>query len=306
MTTKMDDLADAAVENAEADVAGVEAPDFAAVLARAQSIRAEAAAADPTTRLDDEVVLRPFVVAAIAQAEADVAVMMLHGPPEEPARPSGWWKWIVGLGAVVAVAAAAVLATVPLGWSVEAHDVDAEGSQAVSAVEAAGREVEPFQTKQPPPPSPRKVDRAPAPEEEVVLEPTPKPEPAPAPASIDERLRKLDALAAKQLGEGQTEAADRTLAQIIEIGGKRRLVELAFGDRFTIAHRRGDSKRQVALWQAYLRPVPKGKLADDARAGLCRHAVQKRRAGCWREYLRDFPRGAYSELARREAGSDAP
>ena len=84
------------------------------------------------------------------------------------------------------------------------------------------------------------------------------------------------------------------------------MVELAFGDRFTIAHRNGDASKQVVLWQAYLRRFPKGRLADDARAGLCRHAAQSRRDRCWSEYLRDFPGGAYAEQARREAGSHAP
>jgi hypothetical protein len=300
----MDDLSDAAVETAEADVARVDAPDFATVLARAQGIRAEASEAVPVR--EDEVVLRPFVVAAIAEAEADVATMVLHGPPGEPHVRSGRWKWVVGIGAVAIAAAAALVVMLPNGWSPQRDTSGGEASQAVSAVEAAGADAEPFETKQP---APRPVERArperPAiPEEEVVVEPAPPP--APKHASVDAKLRQLDALAAKQLGDGQVDAADRTLEQLIEIGGRRRLVELAFGDRFTIAHRRGDARRQVALWQAYLRRFPHGRLADDARAGICRHAPEKRRDACWREYLRDFPGGAYSDLARREAGPGAP
>ena len=301
MTTRMDDLSDAAVETAESDVERVQAPDFAAVLARAQDLRAEV---EPPPRLDDEAVLEPFVIAAIARAEGDVAVMMLHGPPEEPARRSSRWRWVGGLGGIMLAAAVAAFVMLPDGWRMQARDESADGSQAVSAVEAAGAEAEPFHTKEPPPP--KKIARPeperPVPEEEVAIVAPEKP----APISIDDEVKRLDALAAQQLGDGRIDAADRTLQQLIEVGGRRRLVELAFGDRFTIAHRKGDANKQVVLWQAYLRRFPKGRLADDARAGLCRHAPQNRRDRCWSDYLRDFPGGAYAEQARREAGSHAP
>ena len=108
----------------------------------------------------------------------------------------------------------------------------------------------------------------------------------------------------REYGVGQSRGTlPVQLAGNLRRGG---LVELAFGDRFTIAHRRGNAKQQVSLWKSYLRRFPTGRLADDARAGLCRHAPPPRRAGCWREYLRDFPGGAYSEQARREAGPGAP
>jgi hypothetical protein len=304
VTTRMDDLSDAAVETAESDVDRVQAPDFAAVLARAQGIRAELG---PLPRVEDDVVLKPFVIAAIAQAEGDIAVMMLHGPPEEPARRSSRWRWAVGIGATMLAAAVALFVMLPDGWRMQARDESADGSQAVSAVEAEGTEAEPFHTKEPPPPK-KKIARpepapapAPAPEEEIAPEP-----PKPTMESIDAKVKRLDALAAEQLGDGKTDAADRTLQELIEIGGRRRLVELAFGDRFTIAHRNGDASKQVALWRAYLRRFPKGRLADDARAGLCRHAAQNRRDVCWTDYLRDFPGGAYAEQARREAGSHVP
>ena len=94
-------------------------------------------------------------------------------------------------------------------------------------------------------------------------------------------------------------SADELFARLIAIGGRHPLVELAFGDRFTIAHQRGIIGQQTKLWRAYLGKFPHGRFADDARAGLCRHAAAKDEASCWTDYLADFPKGAYRGLAAR-------
>lgn len=116
-------------------------------------------------------------------------------------------------------------------------------------------------------------------------------------------LDELDARAQQQLGEGDREAARATLENIVRKAGKSSMAQLAYGDLFTLAHARGDTKEQKALWKAYLRKFPSGRFADDARAGLCRHASEDAVDGCWADYLADFPKGAYRGQAHRALGS---
>jgi outer membrane biosynthesis protein TonB len=270
-------------------------------------------------------VLQPFVTAARAAAEADVAAA---APPParrtERRRSVVRWRPLVPFVAALLVAAVVLLVIAP-DRRPEAPAQQPSPSQAASSLDDA-RPAAQFETRQPSPPRTRTPSPLPVrPEDEVIeIEPEPAPEarppsrPKPTPESkpppaveeqaepLADRLARLDALAQKQLGDGKVDAADRTLAELIKLGGKRRLVELAYGDRFTLAHRRGDTAKQVSLWSAYLRRFPSGRLADDARAGLCRHTARGRRDGCWRAYLRDFPRGAYSEQAHRELAAGGP
>jgi hypothetical protein len=125
--------------------------------------------------------------------------------------------------------------------------------------------------------------------------------------SRSDRLDELDRQAQRLLASGRLDAAERTLAELVRVGGDERLVEAAFGDRFTIAHREGARARQRRLWAAYLERFPRGRFADDARAGLCRSAAETASQQCWSAYVRDFPRGTYRERAERAlARSDPP
>ena len=47
------------------------------------------------------------------------------------------------------------------------------------------------------------------------------------------------------------------------------------------------------------------RVADDARAGLCRHASADQ-VGCWEDYLDDFPEGVHTRAARKALGLDKP
>lgn len=327
--TGLDELSDAAVVDAETDDNALRPPPFAGVVARAY--RLDPAAVTPTDvhaastlppgaptpaaageGPTDEAWLRRFVVASQREAEADIVGRIQRGPP--PLRvPSRFpWRWAV-VGGAIAAAALVVLAVLrPGGLGLRRGSEQEPPSQAASSVERSADSGQaelraPVRRRSPAPapepPVPEAEDEAEAETSDEPEVPPPAPEREPERSGLAERLQQLDAQAQQQLARGDLAGADRTLERLIRVGGRHRLVELAYGDRFTIAHRRRDSGRQVSLWRAYLRRFPGGRLADDARAGLCRHADADRRPSCWRDYLRDFPRGAYSSLARREASA---
>lgn len=114
------------------------------------------------------------------------------------------------------------------------------------------------------------------------------------------RLRELDEQAQAHWKAGRLDRAQAALEQIVRLGGRTRWAELAFGDLFTLAHQAGDSARESRLWRRYLARFPRGRFADDVRAGQCRRAPAARRASCWTHYLADFPRGAHQRDARAQ------
>jgi hypothetical protein len=154
----------------------------------------------------------------------------------------------------------------------------------------------------------------PAPLEEVVADATPrratkakKPRETAAPVpSLSERLAALDAAANAALDERRLDEAAEKFEQVTQLGGTSRLADLAFGELFHIAHRRGDTNGQLALWNRYLARFPEGRFADDARAGLCRRASAATKDECWREYLDDFPKGSYVRQAEQHLAGQVP
>jgi hypothetical protein len=119
--------------------------------------------------------------------------------------------------------------------------------------------------------------------------------------SLAERLAALDGEAHAAWKANDFSTAEAKFEALIELAGTSRLADLAYGDLFTLARRRGDARREVALWKTYLRVFPEGRFADDAQAGLCRRDASDR-AACWRAYLEAFPEGSYRTQAEREAG----
>ncbi|MBX7081365.1 MAG: hypothetical protein K1X88_19345 [Nannocystaceae bacterium] len=125
---------------------------------------------------------------------------------------------------------------------------------------------------------------------------------APPEPSLSERLAALDEAAHAAWKAGDLAAAEAKFEALIDLAGTSRLADLAYGDLFTLARRRGDSDREAALWRAYLERFAHGRFADDARAGLCRRASGEAQRSCWREYLEDMPQGSYRDRALRELG----
>lgn len=100
---------------------------------------------------------------------------------------------------------------------------------------------------------------------------------------------------------GDLAGAERRFEKVVGLGGRSMLSELAWGDLFAIARQLGDEGRRVKHWGNYLRRFPRGRYADDARAGLCRLAATPSR--CWRSYLEDFPHGSYRAEAKGQIGA---
>ncbi len=118
--------------------------------------------------------------------------------------------------------------------------------------------------------------------------------------SLVDQLAQLDRAAQDAWRVGDLPEAERLFARITVIGHRERVVELAYGDLFTLARQRGSSWREVVLWREYLVRFPNGQFSDDARAGLCRRASAEARADCWSRYLERAPRGAHRAQAERE------
>lgn len=303
-------------------------PDFAAVLARAKGLTGDDAAifvADDDER-DDPVVdirMRARVVthdggldALVSDARASVERMVegrrMRAIPAMPVprgpQRSAWRRPAVILTGTLGLAAAAILAfsairgpqpaelaepSAPLD---QAFRLAAEGTDSGMAID----EGEPVAT--PPRPAP------------PVVSPPVTPPPLPAPAEIDpsvvrhaspraaaDRLRDLSDAARARWQAGDRTGAEALFVEVTRNGGRSALAELAWGDLFALADQLGDRGRLAKRWTAYLAKFPRGRYADDARAGLCRGA--KDRVGCWRAYLEDFPRGSYRNEAATAMGT---
>jgi hypothetical protein len=123
------------------------------------------------------------------------------------------------------------------------------------------------------------------------------------PTNMADRLADLDARARAAWKSGDLATAQQTFGKLVRIGGRRDIVELAFGDLFSVARQRGDATSLRRYWRAYAARFPDGHYTDDARAGLCRTSSGDRKLRCWRDYLRDRPAGTYRRDA--EAAIDA-
>ncbi|MCA9662706.1 MAG: hypothetical protein KC486_30480 [Myxococcales bacterium] len=109
----------------------------------------------------------------------------------------------------------------------------------------------------------------------------------------ESELEALDRQAQAAWRRGDLGEAERLLAALTERGGTSGHAELAFGDLFTLAHQRGRPAAQARYWRSYLRVFPRGRFADDARAGLCRQREGTAAATCWRRYLVRHPQGSH-------------
>lgn len=292
-------------------------------LAQADALAVEAAGAEARGPADDEAVVDAWLhdVRAAVERKVDArreqALPRLSGPP---ARRGVWWL----VGAAVAAAALLVvgvgqvvrMVADPVEPAEQAlHMNDGTGATGTAdAVEPRPHELA----------TPRRtsVDERPRLEQAVVPEAVEttvsEPEPvAETEADVDttpprtsasrserdrDRFAALAEAAQAHWRAGRRAEAQRLFAKIVAEAGRARAAEMAYADLFTLASQSADVAAQRQWWKSYLRRFPRGRFADDARAGLCREATAGARAACWQAYLDDFPHGSFRGEARVALG----
>jgi len=286
-------------------------PDFSAVLARAHELAPERIPADVGVadsavidiRSNDrgsvqhEAALDGLFADVRAAVLRRVADRRMHSIPAlpVPVRRRTASRWI----AVASLAAAALaLAIGGYRWVEHAREDQAAPADQAFLIETPEQdtgdvvEVLPAPLPVVPRPGPT-TGLAPAPLERVVATPT-----AESPRNVVRRAAGLDADHLRALADeahalwrkGDLRGAESRFLTITRKGGRSVQAELAWADLFALARQMGDDSRRLSRWKAYLGAFPRGRFADDARAGLCR---AKPDAACWRAYLRDVPKGSY-------------
>lgn len=317
------------------------APDFAAVVARAheldpkavpESAVVEAGSLAPVVELHEAEVepaldeaLEGLLADARELAELDVARRSLAGPPEWGAVAAGASgasdgprPRSTGIAMVVALAAVLIGAIVIGPLLVETFvagvrvDVgNRSGAEYLESVDEGARAVRPKLERTSPRHEPKRAithDSEGADsklEQAVVQADGDRPRPRPRKPALADRVAELDAEAQARWAAGDLDGARDRFEQIVRIGKRGRYADLAYGDLFTLARQRQDAAGERALWQAYLKDFPRGRFADDARAGLCRRASDGEETACWTAYLDDFPAGVHRRAAQRALGLEA-
>ncbi len=216
---------------------------------------------------------------------------------------------VSAIGAV-GLAAAAVVAFAVMQWSSSAdraqHSAPLDQAVRIDATDEAARQATyeigvPGATRPAPPatapqPSPAATPAMPQPSPAVGSAPRPR---VAAPHSDADLLRGLSDEARALWRAGDRVAAEAKFLQVTAAGGRSALAELAWGDLFALANQLGDDARRTKRWRAYVAKFPRGRYADDARAGLCRASSTP--SECWAKYLLDFPKGSYGTEARAAA-----
>lgn len=322
------DCVDGLIEDARAALGRARAavpPDFAAVIARAAALAGQDSAPIVLTTEDDEdegvvvdIRTRPRVPTAdgldglVADARAAVERMvegtgMRAIPPMPRVRPRRRLAAVVGAFGLCAAAAAVAFAVLqwpePARLAEDATPLD-QSMRVDATSEVPGTAVEQA--------VPRRAPAAEATPELILEVPVTSPEIAtPVPETGRPTVRRVDAEALRALSDearalwrsGDRSGAEAKFLEVTRIGGRTPLAELAWGDLFALARQMGDDGRLAKRWKGYVARFPRGRYADDARAGLCRTSAK---AGpCWAGYLRDFPRGSYraeASLAVPEGG----
>lgn len=304
------------------DEVSEEALEQARALAEVLPMRASVSEPGP---VDGE--LGSFLAEVVAQREQVAAERRLAPIPATPGLQSSRRGGRV-LGVALAMAAAVALA-VGIGSLVRTagqSERDGTVDQAVHQeskddASASAPHRKPLSSRADASPSPNLEPRPPPvddAEEEGDVEP---PEETSGPESVptsgenqrkasqrtkDERMRQLDAEAQARWRAGDLAGAEAKFRELIRVAPSRRWRELAYGDLFALARQAHGPEREVALWREYLQKYPRGRHADDARAGLCRRTSPgERRNACWTDYLSDFPRGAHRGNAERSLGSSS-
>jgi hypothetical protein len=202
--------------------------------------------------------------------------------------------------------AALFVAALSLGWGLTADTLERADLDDYAGANQVADEGEWSEARidDTPRPEPRPRTQGPA---TPVLAAVPPP-PAPAKArvaprpSVGDRLVAIDARGRDAWKRGELAAAEAAFTELVRVGGRRPIVDIAYGDLFELARQRRDPAKEARLWRAYLKRFPHGRYADEARAGVCRRAQGDAARECWRSYLADRPNGTYRDRARAALG----
>ena len=307
-------------------------PDFAAIVEEAHArdpsrVTAEALAearelapvvdlrSDANLRLPrrEQAEFTALLAEARAEIDADVAAVRAAGPPPVPVpevrrvRGRGW-VWL----AAAAVAGLTLIGVRPLlsrgeataepglqaPWQDQGRKPLHEVTPAPEPAPVVRRAPEPEPEVAPPAPAPA-VEVEDEVEETGPKEPVAKARPKPAAETQAERLRRLGEEAESMWQAGDLAGAEARYRDIVRQAPGSRAADLAYGDLFSLARQRHGADAEATLWRAYLEAFPRGRYADDARAGLCRRAEGDARVTCWRAYLDEFPAGVHRHQAGR-------
>ena len=257
----------------------------------------------------EEAALDEMIAGARAAVGRRVAHRRLDGVPAPPVATKPAPKrrsWIVA-GALAMTAAAAVIGLFAMQSTalIEQDEVDSRGEQAARSTpsdrsEGHAHPAPPAPARKAPRPEPKEAMEVEVEEEPVIVEEAPEKPRISAAERAEKRRTRLADLAAQAQREwrnGDLGEARRLFERIVAEGGRSRQAEMAYADLFALARQRGQG--QGKLWRAYLRRFPRGRFADDARAGLCRVASENQQQGCWARYLAAFPKGSYRAEAEQ-------
>lgn len=336
-TDGLDGLTSHARAAIDAEIAGelkLIAPDFAAIveaahardpkrvpfaaLVEAQDLAPIVPLGDSSSRLSSRhsAELAEILSDARADADADAAAARPRTAPVPPAMWSRRWLWGLAAAAAVllAVSAQSILATrqaptrdaaTQAPWWERAEDTarEAEHITPEPAPRTPRERPAPVPEASPDPepePVPEAIpDPIPEPTAEPLVEPVQKASKRPPRETTAEKLRRLDEEAEQAWQSGDYTGAERRYREILALAPGSRAADLSYGDLFALSRQRSGPDAEQALWREYLKVFPRGRYADDARAGLCRRASTDERRACWQQYLEDFPGGSHRSQAAR-------
>lgn len=277
----------------------IPSPDIADVEQRVAS-KLDADEAASGSRVGDSTVADAAAdVRAVVERRVESRFLQSRAPAEKhSARRVGVLPWLLAAGALAAsVVGVLWIQARPLEQSGTGAGLGQAAQLAVESAETGTSVVSEAEPK-PKPTQPRPGLTQPPDEDEAVpiLEPVP-PE-ASRPAPRNPSLQSLADEAQRLWRVGDRSGAQSALMEIVRRGGRAPRVELAYADLFTLARQQGETRKRKRLYQGYLRRFPKGRLAEDARAGLCRTSGDTTQAACWRGYLKRYGSGSYRAEAK--------
>ncbi len=273
-------------------------------------------------RTRDDPELLEIIEGVRSHVEEDVAQRLGTPPPvvatePEPEPRRKVWLWTLAAAAVLLLVGASVLQAGR--WRL-VQDEPSHSEASLQGPQRVPEQALPVHSATPKEQGVAPEEQAPEPEPEPV-EMVEEPEAAIDAAVNVERpskrtrakrpalsLEELDAAAHAAWRAGDLPEAERLFRLLAKRAGKARLGDLAYGDLFTLARQTKSPRKEASLWREYLRRFPKGRFADDARAGLCRRAGGDAQRKCWQRYLDEMPEGAHRAQARRAVASveDSP